>query len=312
MNRLPSERHPNKRAGESFDWAAMDVPDDTMGDTRITDWAMRQLDQKHSKPFFLGVGYYRPHIPLFAPKRDFDHYPPVEAIQLPKVMAGDLDDLGSTARSWALEPITAGSHQIVERSGQWKEAVRAYLACVTFVDRQLGRLLDQLEASPHADNTWIILWGDHGWHLGEKQHWGKWTGWRESTRVPLMVIPPERESQAARGKRCDAPVSLLDLYPTLVEICGLAAREDLSGKSLMPWIRNPERQTRRSVMTFFDPGNVAISDRHWRYIRYANGEEELYHLPSDPQEWTNLATSIKHTEVIRKFRTQLEQLNVPR
>ena len=127
-----------------------------------------------------------------------------------------------------------------------------------------------------------------------------------------MVIPPDRASQAARGKRCDTPVSLLDLYPTLVEICGLAAREDLSGKSLMPWIRNPERQTRRSVMTFFDPGNVAISDRHWRYIRYANGEEELYHLPSDPQEWTNLAANTKHIEVIRKFRTQFEQLNVPR
>lgn len=304
LNGLRSERNPQKIAGESFDWGPFDIKDEEMGDTLITHWALEQLKRKLTKPFFMGVGFYRPHIPLFAPRQDSEVYPPVKEIQLPRVLTGDLEDVGESAKRWALEPITAGSHQIVKESGQWPEAVRAYLACVTFVDRQLGRLLHGLERSAHSDNTWIVLWGDHGWHLGEKQHWGKWTGWRESTRVPLMMIPPANHSEAKRGKECAEPVSLLDLYPTLVEMCGLPKNENLDGTSLLPWIQNPELQTGRYVRTMFNPGNVAISERDWRYIRYVDGAEELYHIAEDPYEWHNLADHKKHSSVLERFRNR--------
>jgi arylsulfatase A-like enzyme len=307
LNGLRSERNPIKMAGESFDWGSFDIEDEEMGDTQITDWAMSQLNSKHEQPFFMGVGYYRPHIPLFAPQRDFDVHPPVDKIQLPQVLAEDLTDLGTEARQWALEPVTAGSHEIIEESGQWREAVRAYLACVTYVDRQLGRLLRQLENSDHANNTWIILWSDHGWHLGEKRHWGKWTGWRESTRVPLIIVPPMDKKDAVRGRRCDEPVSLLDLYPTLVEICQLPEKGDLPGQSLMPLIRQPKTKTNRQVPTMFNPGNIAITGHQWKYIRYTNGDEELYDIITDPHEWHNLANHKTHQNRLKQFRAKLPQ-----
>lgn len=305
LNGLTSERNPTKLAGESFDWGPFDVDDQEMGDTRITDWAMSQLKSNHTKPFFMGIGYYRPHIPLFAPQQDFDVYPPLNQIQLPEVLAGDLNDLGDSAKQWAREPITAGSHQIVQKSGQWREAVRAYLACVTFVDRQLGRLLKQLENSDHAQSTWIVLWSDHGWHLGEKQHWGKWTGWRESTRIPLIVVPPLGDREAVRGKQCDAPVSLLDLYPTLVEMCNLPKKKGLAGQSLMSLIRAPEMKVDRKVFTMFNPGNIAITGNEWKYIRYVNGEEELYNLKTDPNEFSNLASLKNHKDRLHTFRAKI-------
>ena len=162
-----------------------------MGDTQIVDWAIGKVRERSDAPFFLGVGFYRPHIPLFAPAKYFEPFP-LSSIQLPAVREDDLDDLGTTGRRIALDPVTAGAHASVVKYKQWPAAVAAYLACVYFVDAQIGRLLDALEASPHAANTTIILWGDHGWHLGEKQHWGKWTGWDRANRVPLMVATGAR------------------------------------------------------------------------------------------------------------------------
>ena len=305
LNGLSSERNPAKASGESFDWGAFDVEDREMGDTKITDWAMSQLKSEQARPFFMGVGYYRPHIPLFAPQQDFDAYPSADQIQLPPVLINDLGDIGVAGKQWALEPITAGSHEIVEKSDQWREAVRAYLACMTYVDRQLGRLLDQLEQSKHAKNTWVILWSDHGWHLGEKRHWGKWTGWRESTRVPLIIVPPLNEKQAIRGESCDEPVSLLDLYPTLIEICQLPEKKGLGGQSLLPLIRAPGTVINRHVFTMFNPGNAAITGHQWKYIRYASGEEELYNIKNDPNEWLNLASQKNQEKRLRQFRARL-------
>ncbi len=307
LNGLPSERAPGKPDGESFDWGPASVKDDEMGDVRITDWAMDKLAKPHAKPFFLGVGYYRPHIPLFAPQQDFDTLPPVEAIQLPATVEDDLNDIGPIGRTRALEADTAGSHALVARNGQWKQAARAYLACVTFVDRQIGRLVDTLDASAHADNTWIILWSDHGWHLGEKEHWGKWTGWRQATRVPLIVIPP-RQQEALRGKECAEPVSLVDLYPTLIEVCRLPKQDGLSGTSLGPLLQNPELKTDRAVLTTFDPGNHALSTHDWRFIRYHSGEEELYDIKNDPNEWRNLVKDKAHKDKLDEMRRRLDRM----
>jgi arylsulfatase A-like enzyme len=177
------------------------------------------------------------------------------------------------------------------KHGQWKAAVTAYLACVSFIDAQVGKLLDALDASPAAANTVIVFWGDHGWHLGEKEHWGKWTGWQRSTRVPLLIAPPHTGSTAnfPRGATCADPVGLIDLYPTLIDLSGIAARPGLAGTSLAPLLKNPPTTSGRHILTSFDAGNFAVTGAHWRYLRYADGNEELYDSVNDPHEWTNLA-----------------------
>ena len=306
MNGLPSERNANGPDGESFDWGPANVKDDEMGDVRITDWATHKLAQPYPKPLFLAVGYYRPHIPLFAPQQDFDALPPVDAIQLPATVENDLDDVGPVARQRALEADTAGTHELVAKHVQWKQAVRAYLACVTFVDRQVGRLIDTLDASAHADNTWIILWSDHGWQLGEKEHWGKWTGWRQATRMPLIIVPP-RSQETPRGKQCAEPVSLVDLYPTLIDVCQLPKKDGLSGISLAPLLHDPETKTDRAVLTTFDPGNHTLSTRDWSYIRYHTGEEELYDIKNDPHEWRNLAQDKAHQDKLNEMQRRLDR-----
>jgi arylsulfatase A-like enzyme len=306
LNRMPSDRAPTTRAGESFDWGPLDVEDADMGDGQIADWAVQRLGRTHQQPFFLAVGFYRPHIPLFAPKKYFDLFASVD-IQLPPFKADDLDDLSPTARRVALEAETAGAHATVVKHNQWPDAVRAYLACIAFVDEQVGKLLDALEAGPIANNTVIVLWGDHGWHLGEKQHWGKWTAWQRATRVPLMVAPP-REPTASSfpvGSKCAQPVSLLDLYPTLTDLCGLPPREGLSGRSLVPLMREPELSTGRAVLTTIGQGNYSVMETGWHYIRYADGSEELYDLAADPNEWTNLGPDAKHQATKERLARQL-------
>ncbi len=307
LNGMPSDRRPDSPGGESFDWGPFNVPDSEMGDTQITDWAIDQLQNTRDEPLFLGVGYYRPHIPLWAPAHYFERFNHVD-IQLPVVKTNDLNDLNDIAKRWATEPVTAGRHATVLRFGQWEEAVKSYLACVTFVDHQVGRLIDALDAGQLAENTMIVLWSDHGWHLGEKQHWGKWTGWERSTRVPLIIVPPKNQSEsfAAAGSECAQPVSLLDLFPTLTEACEVTAPDSLDGQSLLPLLRSPQQTTDRAAITFFDEGNVTVRSVRWRYIRYTDGSEELYDHMADPNEWVNLASDEEHQSVINTLRRYLE------
>ena len=302
LNRMPSDRKPTLTDGESFDWGGWEVPDTDFGDTRITDWAIGKLKERERDPLFLAVGYYRPHIPLWAPKRFFDRFKD-DPGKLPPVKGVDLNDLGEMGRKWAREAVTAGSHATVVEYGQWQAAVEAYLACTTYVDYEIGRLLKALDQSAMGEDTWIILWSDHGWHLGEKEHWGKWTGWERSTRVPLIVVPPRAQAVefAAGGLRCHQPVSLLDLYPTLVELCSLKGPGTLDGQSLEPLLREPSQSTGRVVTTTFDRGNISLRGERWRYIRYASGEEELYDLKADPNEWSNLASRPEHATTLKRF-----------
>ncbi len=307
LNRMPSDRRPNDSKGESFDWGPFDVPDEDFGDTKITNWAIKQLQVAATEPLFLAVGYYRPHQPLWAPQRFFDRFANSPAT-LPAVSQNDLDDLEAAGRRWAIEPVTSGSHETVLRFQQWRAAVEGYLACVGYVDHEIGRLLTALDRSSIADNTWIVLWSDHGWHLGEKQHWGKWTGWERSTRVPLIMVPP-RDEQAnlpTAGSRCNQPVNLIDLYPTLIELCALKdPPHDLDGNSLVPLLRKPDLMTKRCSVTMFGPGNGSLRTKRWRFIRYSDGSEELYDLSADPREWVNLSGKSEHKKVLVKLRAQM-------
>jgi len=199
-----------------------------------------------------------------------------------------------------------GDHQNVVANKQWPIAVQAYLATISFADAQIGRVLDALEKSKHAENTIIVLWGDHGWHLGEKDHWRKHALWDVSTRTPLIISVPDG---ASNGQLCHRPVSLIDLYPTLIDLCGLPERDGLDGQSLNPLLESPTQNWNRPAVMTFGFKNHAIQTERWRYIRYVDGGEELYDHSKDPNEWTNLAGNPEFAAEIKRLSVHLPKTN---
>lgn len=305
LNKLPRERRLGNREIDSFDWGALDVDDSEMGDYVTAEWGIQKLNQDHSKPFFLGVGFYRPHIPLFVPEKYYQLFPP-DKVKLPEFLENDLKDIPQVAKDMALKAYTAGTHQNVVEHGQWREAVSCYLACVNFVDTQIGRVLDALEQSPYRDNTTIVLWSDHGFHLGEKEHWGKFTGWEESTRVPLIIVPPKKRiAEFSISNRCNSPVSLIDLYPTILDMINLERSHELDGKSLVPFLKNAEAGNSDYAITTFGRGNHNIRLGDWNYIHYYDGSEELYNVIQDPNEYDNLAMKEAYKDELNSLRGKL-------
>lgn len=295
LNNMPRDRNRDSRKAETFDWGPFDVDDDAMSDTRVANWGIDILKRRHVAPFFLGLGFFRPHQPLFAPRKYFDRFPP-ESVVLPEVPPDDLDDLGTVGRDFARRAITSGLHETVITYNQWRNAVCAYLACLSFVDALVGRVIEALDASPYAENTAIVFWGDHGWHLGEKEHWGKFTGWSSATRVPLIVVPPKNAGYPA-GQVCEQPVSLQDLFPTLTKLAGIPPKSGADGDSLVPLLRDPRAAWRDATVTVFGRGNHSVRMPGWRYIRYYDGTEELYDTTADPNEWRNLAARPEYAEI---------------
>ena len=278
------------------DWGPLEATDEEFGgDYLVTNWVKQQLERKHDKPFFLACGIYRPHEPWFVPAKYFEPFP-LESIELPPgYKADDLDDLPPSGKSRG--PNRYFAH--IRKHGQWKQAIQGYLASIYFADAMLGRVLDALESSAHKDNTILVLWSDHGWHLGEKQHWQKFTGWRACTRVPLMIKTPNTTPGI-----CEKPVSLTSLFPTLLDLADLPAEEHHDHPSLRPLVENPDAEWPHVAITYLNrPENYSISDVQWRYIRYQNGDEELYDISKDQYEWTNLASSDLHRQILEYYRT---------
>jgi len=267
----------------NFDWAPIDVPDEAMPDLKVASWAGDFLRRPQNRPFFLAAGMFRPHIPWFVPRKYFEMYP-LEEVIVPTVKEDDLADLPPIARQFALNQFSR--HDLLVGTGNWKKAVQAYLACISFSDAMVGRILDGLDAGPHRGNTIVVLWSDHGYHLGEKWHWHKQALWDRATHVPLMVAAP---GVTRPGSRCGRSVSLIDIYPTLAELSGLGSRQPLDGTSLAPLLRDPEREWERPALITFERGNHALRSERWSYIRYHDGSEELYDRRQDRQEWVNLA-----------------------
>ncbi len=195
----------------------------------------------------------------------------------------------------------------LKTSNQWRPLVRAYLASTSFMDSQVGRVLEALDATGRADETVVVLWSDHGWHLGEKGITGKNTLWERSTRVPLIFAGPG----VAAGSTCDQPAELLDIYPTLVELCGLPARAGLDGHSLVPQLKNANTPRPWPAITTHNRGNHSVRSRRWRYIRYADGTEELYDHDDDPHEWNNLANDPRFVETKRDLSRWLPRPDAP-
>ncbi len=306
----PKERPVNLPRGGQWqyvetDWAALDVTDEEFGgDWAVTKWVGDELGKEHEKPFFLACGIYRPHEPWFVPKKYFEPFP-LEDVQLPPgYKEDDLDDLPGEGKRRG--PNRYFPH--IREQGKWKEGVQGYLASIHFADAMLGRVLDALENGPNKDNTIIALWSDHGWHLGEKQHWQKYTAWRAVTRVPLMVRVPENSAPGmpegtTAGTVCDAPVSLLSLYPTLSSLAGIPEKKSNDGPSLIPLLKDPKAEWNHVAVTHLaDRGSYGLSARNWRYIHYVKGGEELYHISDDPYEWNNLAADPAHSEKLAELR----------
>jgi arylsulfatase A-like enzyme len=265
-----------------FDWGVIPREESQYGDQRAVDYGLRHFAKKHEKPWFLAIGLWHPHIPMFSPQKYFDLYPKA-GLRMPDADAKDLEDVPKAGQEMAA--FRRFEFERIVKEGKWADSVQAYLAAITFADAMVGRLLDGLERSEYAANTQIVFWSDNGWHLGEKQHFHKSTLWERSTHVPLIVAGPGVKAAGVSRKQA---VSLLDIYPTVVDLLGLPKKADLEGLSLRPLLEKPQAQRPPAVITYLK-GNHAVRTEKWRYIRYQDGSEELYDCAADRLEHTNLA-----------------------
>ncbi len=289
-----------------WDWGAYPQHDDQMPDYQIANWAVAQLEKSFEQPLLLGVGFFRPHVPQFVPQKWFDLYP-LESIELPEVHGEDLEDLSPYAVALTRREHVAPTHDWVTSNDEWKPLVQSYLACVSFVDAQIGKVLKGLQQSKYAANTVVVLYSDHGFHLGEKERWAKRSLWQDSTGVPLIIAGPD----VVKGAVCDQPVQLLDIYPTLLDLVGAKPDPRLEGHSVRPLLENPQAEWDHLARCSFGPGNIALVSQTHRYIRYRDGSEELYDRHADPHEWTNLARSDDSRGLLKQFRQQLPNRSHP-
>lgn len=295
----------------AFDWSAMDVPDSLMGDYKSVKWVSEKLKQKHDKPFFLACGIYRPHNPWYLPKEYFDKFP-LDSIILPEVLADDLSDLGERAVDIAHRQ--GNYHKHITEAGLWKDVIRAYLASVNFADTMFGMLMDALENSAYAYNTIVVLWSDHGWGFGQKEHWRKFALWENITKTNMIMRVPAGVKGFPEGSANRASyriVSLQDIYPTLIDLCGLPARSDIDGRSLAPLLKDPEKEWNYPAITSYDFGEYSIRTDRWRYICYIDDSEELYDHDNDPLEWNNLAGKAEYAGVLKEMRSYIPENPAP-
>ncbi len=292
--------------GTQTDWGAYPDVDEKMPDFKSAAYAIETLNQPHDKPFFLAVGFVRPHVPFYVPQKWFDDFP-LESIVLPPVLNNDLDDVPEISRQIHELPKYPNLEFLqANENEQFQKCVQAYLACTRFVDHQVGKVLQALRASPYADNTIVVLFSDHGYHLGEKDRVSKHSLWEESTRVPLILVPSKGLIAGFRpGSRSASPVELIDLYPTLLEMCGLPPKPTNQGYTLIPRLQDPESRGRFAALTTYAKGNHALRSDRYRYIRFEDQSEELYDHETDPNEWVNLAGDPEYLELLARFRFEL-------
>ena len=291
-----------------IDWGPTDHPIEANPDWKTADGAAKFLQRDHDKPFFLGCGIYLPHLPWYAPKKFFDLHP-LDKIQLPPHKSDDFEDIPEGGRRMAAK---AGG--IIRQSGKWKEAVQACLAADSFADACVGHVLDAFEKSRYRDNTIIVLWGDHGYDVGEKK-FAKSALWEQTTRTPLIIHVPEKLGGNTKAKTCKRPVSLLDLYPTLIELCGLPKNPRIDGRSIAPLVRNPKAAWPYPALITHSPHwhgpNHAVRSEHFHYIHYGKGGEELYEVARDPHQWHNLANDPAHATTKAQLKQWLPKKNAP-
>lgn len=287
----------------SKDWGAYDiVPKEEISDWQYADFTIKQLQKKHDKPFFITCGIFRPHNPWYVPKEYIDKYP-LEEIVIPEINKNDTNDIPEEAKK--LISKNANILENIRKYSQHKEGIQHYLACTSFADEQIGRVLKALEDSPYKENTIVVLWTDHGWHLGEKDHWAKGTLWEEASHCLMMMKVP---GVTKAGGICNRYVSLLDIYPTLTELTGLKNPEkQVDGTSLVPLLKNPKEKSESRALSAYN-NHMSIRTEKYRYIRYIDGTEEFYDCTKDPHEWTNLVGNEKYKNELEEIRTKVPTL----
>ena len=289
-----------KRPPHFFDFGPLGE-DELTSEYKVVDWAIQEVNKKQAKPLFLAVGLFRPHIPWFVPQKYFDMYP-LSEVKLPQVKENDLEDVSPVAVKW----LARDWHKWLLDSHLWEKAVQAYEASISYTDAMLGRLIDGLKKSGKMNNTIIVLWSDHGMHIGEKQHWEKFTLWEESTRVPMIIVAPGITKPNTRSSQ---PVSLLDIYPTLVDMVGAKVFSQLEGKSLKPLLLNPSMKDIEPAITTWHYNNHAVRTERWRYIKYVNGDEELYDHQSDANEFYNIAKQPGNRSLMDSLQKWIPKIN---
>jgi len=292
------ERH---LASVAWDWGEHTQK---MIDIDTVAWIENVMEQTRDRPLFLAAGIFKPHLPFYAPPDVFERYP-IDATRLPPMPPDDLDDVSDVAKRMAHREFFIYSNttkQAPGSPGSLKRMVQCYQASADFADSMVGRLLDKLDATGRADNTIIVLWADHGYHLGDKESCVKFTLWEKANHVPFIIVAP---GVTTPGTRCERPVGLVDIYPTLLELAGLPAKADLDGTSLVPLLKNPAATWARPAIMTMGRGNHAVRTQRWRYIRYQDGSEELYDHDKDPWEWTNLADDPNCADVIAQLKPYL-------
>jgi arylsulfatase A-like enzyme len=290
------------------DWGAWPADERQTIDFKSTDYCIKALGKprQDSKPLFLACGIFKPHSPFFAPQKYHDLYP--EDIRMPALNASDWEDLpsGATRLMKRTKWFWSGMRTVeANHPGSYQRFIRAYAACNSFADAQIGRLLDALDASGRAERTVIVLWSDHGFHLGEKDHIEKFALWEKATHIPFVVVAP---GLAKPGSVCERPVDMMAIYPTLLELAGLPPDPDCDGRSIVRLLRNPQLAWHPALMTY-GRGNHAVRNERWRYIRYADGSEELYDHDRDPNEWTNLAANPEYASIKAQLATHMPEVD---
>lgn len=290
-------------AGTQTDWGIFPENDNDMPDHQIAGWAASKLQENFDDPFFMAVGFIRPHVPWYTTRKWFDLFNP-DKIALPAYKPDDFDDLPAIAREIMDVPMMPTTEWLMEK-GEFANVIHAYLACMAFVDHQVGRVLDALEKSKYADNTLVVLISDHGYHLGEKNRFAKHSLWERSTHIPMILkgpgIPANQRSHAATG--------LIDVFPTLIEYCRLPEKTDLEGNSLLPLVKDPHTPWHHAAITTYGQNNHSVVYENWHYIRYEDASEELYDWTNDPHEWTNLANDLRYQSKKMELRKHLPHIN---
>ena len=279
-------------------------PDEQHRDHQFADYGIKVLKQKHDKPFFLAVGIVKPHLPFDCPQRFFDALP--TEINPPPVKENDLIDIPAEGNSMR----RAKDDVQFRKDKSWQDVRRSYLACISWADYNIGRVLDALAQSPYADNTIVVLWSDHGYHLGEKKSFRKFTLWQEATRVPFIILDP-RQKNTPQNRTCAQPVSLINIYRTLAEMSELKAPDYVDGTSLVPQLVKPTTPVKAPAIISWGRGNYAVCSENWRYIRYFDGTEELYDKKKDANEWDNLAKNPEYAGQKGKLAAHLPKTEAP-
>ena len=279
-------------------------PIDDHTDYKNASFGVDVLSRKHDKPFFLAVGIIKPHLPFTCPKQFFDLYP--KQVEPPRIKADDHADIPAVGKAMA----KISDDTRFKKDKAWNRVRRAYLACNSWADYNIGRLLDALEVSPYANNTVVVLWSDHGYGMGEKKHFRKFALWEETTRVPF-IIWDAREKKPVAGREVKDGVSLINIYRTLAELSGLEAPDYVEGFSLVPQLEDPSAPVEGQAICTWGRGNYTVRTRNWRYTRYYDGGEELYSHTKDPDEWTNLAANPEYADVKKRLSAKLPKREVP-